>query len=489
MLKRSIFVRVTAPTLVVSLVLLLSSTVVSIFLYKQQAATARDYGENVDSREAAREIELELGGLDMLLKTAQDPVAVRDVAEKYHRDLRTFLDEADQLADKPFERQLVAETATSFDKHINAWSDAIEQGAVQQSDLKTAINILETETIPSCVRLREFNALQIKTSRAEHHANVERMIWGLLAVAGIGSLSGIFLGYGVSRMLRRSLYHLSVRVRDAADRLGHELPPVTIDEDSDLRGMTEQMTMVVHEVEEVVKRLQQREREVLRADQLASVGQVAAGVAHELRNPLTSIKLLVQKNRRQLGSHELPSENLQIIEQEIRRMERCLQTFLDFARPPKPDRRTTNLASVVDRTLALIEGRARKQQVQVQFAHNAESIDAAVDPEQLHQLLVNLALNALDAMPNGGTLSVEVTRRSNNGAEICVRDTGPGISSLILPRLFEPFVSSKETGVGLGLVVSRRIAEEHGGNLTAHNCVEGGACFTVSLPLSENGRT
>ena len=177
---------------------------------------------------------------------------------------------------------------------------------------------------------------------------------------------------------------------------------------------------------------------------------------------------------------------LQIIEQEIRRMERCLQTFLDFARPPKPERRRTELVSIIERTFELIEGRARKQQVRLQLLPAAEPMTVDVDPEQVHQLLVNLALNALDAMPAGGALTVELARRGDGHIEIRVLDTGPGISPQILPRLFEPFVSSKETGIGLGLVVSRRIAEEHGGDLSAYNRLEGGACFTVSLPAPEN---
>jgi two-component system sensor histidine kinase HydH len=169
-------------------------------------------------------------------------------------------------------------------------------------------------------------------------------------------------------------------------------------------------------------------------------------------------------------------------------MERCLQTFLDFARPPKPERRHTDLANLIDRTFALVAGRARKQQVSLQFTRPTEAMTANVDPEQVHQLLVNLLLNALDAMPTGGTLTVELVRGTDGQAQIRVLDTGPGISQQILPRLFEPFVSSKETGIGLGLVVSRRIAEEHGGELSAYNVVERGACFTVSLPAAQESQ-
>lgn len=226
----------------------------------------------------------------------------------------------------------------------------------------------------------------------------------------------------------------------------------------------------------------QRERQMLRAEQMAAIGQVAAGVAHELRNPLTSIKGLVQVNLREATAHGPPQEDLAVIEHEIRRMERTLQTFLDFARPPQPDRRRLDLVGVVDRVLALVGGRARKQQVCLRTLPPDSPAQAEADQDQLQQLLLNLVLNALDAMPQGGTIEVDIRPPRDGQVEVHVRDTGPGIASHILPRVFETFVSSKETGVGLGLPLSRRIAEEHGGTLSAYNLPEGGACFVLRLP-------
>jgi PAS domain S-box-containing protein len=226
-----------------------------------------------------------------------------------------------------------------------------------------------------------------------------------------------------------------------------------------------------------------RERQMGRAEQMAAIGQVAAGVAHELRNPLTSIKGLVQVNLREADSRGLPAEDLRVIEHEVRRMERTLQTFLDFARPPRPDRRRLELSDVVDRVVALVGGRARKQGVALRFLRPDGPARVDGDQDQLQQLVLNLVLNALDAMPHGGSVEIDLRPPRDGYTELLVRDTGPGIAPQILPRVFETFVSSKETGIGIGLPVSRRIAEDHGGSLTAYNLPAGGACFTLRLPV------
>jgi signal transduction histidine kinase len=218
------------------------------------------------------------------------------------------------------------------------------------------------------------------------------------------------------------------------------------------------------------------------AERMAVLAQVAAGVAHEIRNPLTSIKMLVQANREARASHELLQEDLRIIEDEVRRMENSIQTFFDFARPPKPKPRPIDLRSVVDRTYVLVEAQAIKQVVQLRFDSPENAVMVHADPDQMQQLLLNLAINALQAMPGGGKVTFELQTSRSNHVVLEVQDTGTGISPEVFSRLFQPFVTNKETGVGIGLVICRRIAEDHGGRLTAQNRSEGGASFTLVLP-------
>jgi len=479
MWQRNLPLRVAGPTVFVSLLLLGLCIATAAHLYRQQATTAQILEENIVSRKIDHDLET---AVDDLIAGHRDR---SDQVDALHDRIRALLAQARELAAEEEERSLVSQLEHSFTRYRQRWDTRVAPVQASGEDAVTAARtILQTETLPLCRQLREYHSLRIEQATAAHRQAVPWMAWGLAGVGSIGALAGLVLGYSVARRLRRSLYQLSVRVQDAAGKLSQPLPTVILTEGGDLHHVNEQLQGLVREIERVVAQLQQREREVLRADQMAAVGQMAAGVAHELRNPLTSIKMLVQANREEAEARGLPAEDLEMIEQEIRRMERCLQTFLDFARPPKPERRPVSLATLVERTFALVEGRARKQHVTLHFTHPTVPAIVETDTDQMQQLLVNLALNALDAMPRGGSLEVSLGAPVHGQIELRVHDTGPGISPDLLPRLFEPFVSSKETGLGLGLVVSRRIAESHGGNLWVTNPPHGGACFVLRLPVA-----
>jgi signal transduction histidine kinase len=305
---------------------------------------------------------------------------------------------------------------------------------------------------------------------------------GLLFLGGGIAVAASFRSWQMTQRLERLLDAVRRSLGATAGSLGQDLSSAIPFEQQSLLWFADRLDEMVAGIQRLDAQRRDREREVMRSDQLAMVGQLAAGVAHELRNPLTSVKMLVQHGLREGGLRSLAEEDLAIIEHEIRRMERILQQFLDFARPVKPTRRPLSLAAIASRAAALIEVRARKQGVQVVLHEPPAELIVEADEDQLQQLVLNLILNALDLMSEGGTLSIALERPSERECALHVCDTGPGIAPELLHRLFDPFVSTKETGIGLGLAVSHRIALSHGGKLSASNLPGGGARFSLTLP-------
>mgnify|MGYP000569069641 CR=1 FL=1 len=300
----------------------------------------------------------------------------------------------------------------------------------------------------------------------------------------LGPIAGVVCGLWVARGLHRSISQISVTLRDAAGDLQRDVGSVDIRQLSDLPGLQQQVQAIAGRIRQVMEELHQTRRQAMSAERLASVGELAAGIAHELRNPLTSVKLLIQTVKRQVH-HDAARKQLQVAQREIGRMETTIQDLLDFAKPPALHRVPHDLRATVQRALNLVEGRARQQGVAIAERLPPAPVIVNGDPEQLHQVLVNLLLNGIEAMPGGGTLEIAIQGDSAGGGvcRVCVSDRGTGIPQPVLDRIFEPFVTSKESGTGLGLAVSHRIAKEHGGALLAANRAEGGAMFTLELPL------
>ena len=259
-----------------------------------------------------------------------------------------------------------------------------------------------------CRQLVELNEhiLETSTLRSAHLSTTVNLL--RLAFLITGPVVGLLFGLWVARGLRRSISQISVTLRDATGDLSREVGSVEVQSLADLPGLQQQVQAVVVRLRQVMEELQQTRRQAMSAERLAAVGELAAGVAHELRNPLTSIKLLIQTAVQRQHQTTLPGKQLQVVEQEIARMENTIQGLLDFARPPELHRVEHDLRTTVRRALNLVEGRAKHQNVAVveQLPETPVVVDG--DPEQLHQILVNLLLNGIEAMPQGGSLTVAV---------------------------------------------------------------------------------
>lgn len=230
----------------------------------------------------------------------------------------------------------------------------------------------------------------------------------------------------------------------------------------------------------VHRELQETSDQVKRADRLSVVGQLAAGLAHEIRNPLASIDGAAELLGGRAADDEIRSETIGIIRKECARLNRLLTSLLDFARPRPSERQPVDLAEVMDSVVELMSHSAgRGIRLRCEMADGMEPISG--DREQITQVILNLAINAAQAMPRGGEITLTAAEE-NDGIVVEVRDQGSGIAPEDVDRVFDPFFTTKEAGTGLGLPVAHQIVTQHGGSVTFAPNADRGTTFRLFLP-------
>ena len=231
----------------------------------------------------------------------------------------------------------------------------------------------------------------------------------------------------------------------------------------------------------VNRELQDSFEQIKRADRLSAIGQLSASLAHEIRNPLGSIEGAADLLEQPGISPDIRAKSLVVIRKEVQRLNRLLTNLLDFARPRRPELQAVDIRGVVESVVALVAHSARQGNVEIRRSFATALPPVECDAEQLKQVILNLTINAIQAMPEGGELELALAAASG-GVRIAVRDQGQGIPAPELDRIFDPFYTTKAHGTGLGLAVAQQIVSQHGGTLTAALNPEGGMTFTVALP-------
>ncbi len=228
--------------------------------------------------------------------------------------------------------------------------------------------------------------------------------------------------------------------------------------------------------------LKDKDRQMMQAEKLAALGEMAASFVHGIRNPLGIVLGAAETLKRRM-SEPVQSEMIQFISEESERINHMLTSFLGFAKPKPPVFYEVDLKDILEKTLELISIQARNRQVEVQKEYPEEKVRMFLDPEQIREALVNLEMNALEAMPQGGTLRIVLACKENTDAVIRISDTGVGIPTGQESKIFDPFFTTKEQGTGLGLSIVHTVAKSHGGTITLMNNDGGGTTFVLTLPL------
>jgi signal transduction histidine kinase len=253
------------------------------------------------------------------------------------------------------------------------------------------------------------------------------------------------------------------------------------DEIGDLGRNFNHMMQQLRESREEIERLHRTQ--MSRAEHLATLGELATGLAHEIRNPLAGIAGVIEIVGRDLPQTSPARAVVKDVRLEITRISRTLTDLLETARPRRPEVRRSNLNTTVEHAVMLARQQVLSRPIKIESQQAPDLPEVEHDSDQVHQVLLNLLLNAVQAMEGPGTVRVEIGSRGGF-ASVAVSDTGRGISAQNLPNIFRPFYTTKGDGTGLGLSLARRIVEDHHGRIEVNSVVGKGSKFEVLLPFN-----
>lgn len=498
-MKPNVFLRIVAPVLAISILPLIVGVVAAWRVHADQKRASDALAFDVEGVRSGANLEIGIRDVrtdlnQFLNAEKKNPGRLQEILDRRKRKLDYWLREARHAAVTEREIKSVKILKDGYDRFFDELRALANQrlpaDALQQRVHTLLHDTLEKDLLAPAEEWLKSNEDDIKESNAVNQRMAGWVVRGLLLLGICGPLSGLVAGFGIARGYSRAIVRLSLPIQDAAGKLNEIVGPITFSSQAGLEEIEIVLHKIAHEIGVVLERLERSRREALRAEQLAAVGQMAAGIAHELRNPLMAMKILVQA----AGEEDPPvlaGRDLAVLEEEITRLERSTETFLDFARPPQVELRSFDLRTLISQILDLVSVRAQRQGVQIRCDLPADrAIPIEADVGQIRQVLLNLLLNALDAVPHGGAIWIEVDLaemtphegQTRPGLTLRVCDTGPGLPSELGSKIFEPFVGTKPSGIGLGLSICKRIVESHGGEIRAANRPEGGAVFTVWLP-------
>ncbi len=481
-LRRHLLVRVTLPLVAAGMLLLAIAGYSSWRVYRLHSRAVDILNVNVANIRAADEVVTETQRVRYLVRqgAATYETMFATKATELLVELEQLTRKLSHLANSDDERQLADRVERGRRESIVALN-RLEPDRMY-STVAAKLDSVAEELIPARI-LAPANAFialneeQILRSSAYVERISGQLITGLLLLGVTGAIAGVITGYVIARTIGQRLLKLSLPLRDVAGQLDQAGGEIMVSMDPQVDDLEGVLQRVADRVSEVVKQLQQSQRDTLRAEQLAALGQLAAGLSHELRNPLMAIISILGDSDH---AGDLDDRDIAVLREEALRLEGLVQSLLDYARPNTPHMRVVDLRDVLVGVVGSVSARATQRGVDLVIDRSLSSVAAVADQCHVRQIVMNFLLNAIDATPRDGTIEVGA-RMCGETVEVTISDEGDGIPSDLGEMIFEPFVSKKETGIGLGLSVSRRLAELNGGILSASSS-ERGAIFTLNLP-------
>lgn len=410
-----------------------------------------------------------------------NPDWLRQLGE-YRQIFRMRLNEALSTAENSEQRKILDQIEKEYERYTAAKDQIIafyksgfrERGAELHQNARENFSVL----LDLCESYKLLHTRRILA--AKEHTLTEA---GRLRVIAVSAIMGsICLGIILSAILVGQILKPVNRIFEEASRSNAKEPPNNV-----VAALGRTVHGLIEDVDQTHIELARSRESLLQAEKLAMVGKLAAGMAHSIRNPFTSVKMRLFSLNRSLDLNEEQKEDFQVISEEIRHIDTIVQNFLEFSRPPKLKMQTLSPSSVVDNALQLLQHRLKSYDVTVTVGRAQPLPGILGDAEQLKEVLVNLIINACEAMDKGGSITITEKTASDSGGkptvELLVADNGPGIAEDLTAKVFQPFFTTKEEGTGLGLSIVERIIQEHGGRIRLMPGDGLGAKFVITLPV------
>jgi len=331
-----------------------------------------------------------------------------------------------------------------------------------------------------CEQYKNIHTERIRQAGKESSIQAERLRFIAVAAVVTAFFLGVFLAFVMINHILGPVQRLTL----AADREGTKRP-----EENEIKALSRSVGSLIKDVDQIHLELEKSREHLLQAEKMALVGKLAAGMAHSIRNPFTSVKMRLFSLDRSLELTATQQEDFDVISEEIRHIDNIVQNFLEFSRPPKLKMQQKSPSVVVDLVIQLLEHRLKSYDVSIKTIRRRPLPEIQADPEQLKEVLVNLVMNACEAMGKGGKIVIyeeeAFVKPLGRVTVIRLSDNGPGIDEAIKDKVFQPFFTNREEGTGLGLSIATRIVEEHKGWIDVTSKKGEGTTFIITLPIKE----
>jgi signal transduction histidine kinase len=482
----SLRVRIFLVLTALVMITLLGGLIMVWYTYRMETLLTELIDKNVAAFEKAEALESALvnqKGFVSYYFLDGNPEWLKHLGE-YRQIFRDRLAEARSLVSTEAEKNLIDRIESEYTGYITLKDRVIEfytTGQREQgAELHKRVRIHFFKVLEFTEEYKNLYAQKISRIRDTSYAQAKK----LRVVAGTAVLLVLILAVFLAFVLVNNILGPLRRLAREADREAGSARS-----DDEVKALSRSVRGLIENMDHTQTELEKSREHLLQAEKMVLVGKLAAGMAHSIRNPLTSVKMRLFSLDRTLHLSEHQKDDFQVISEEILHIDTIVQNFLEFSRPPKLKMQPISPSEVVDLVLRLLEHRLESYNVEVRLHRQQPLREIQGDPERLKEVLVNVIENACEAMEGGGSITIHEEAHSDatlgRVVEIRLADNGPGVPESIKAKILEPFFSTKEEGSGLGLSIATRIVEEHGGRLELTSKEGEGSTFSIILPVKE----